>query len=102
MGALINSNIEMLEIVARGLGTLLNEVVFVGGTTTILYVDSDAAPEPRPTEDVDCIIELASHQSNLDLEDKLRSMGFVNDMKPGAPVCRWLYSGITIEILLRQ
>ena len=41
----------MLKFVAESLGDLLKEVVFVGGSTTELYADSLAAPEPRPTQD---------------------------------------------------
>ena len=43
-------NVEMLEIVAEGLGELLDEVVFVGGATVTLYVTDPAAPEARPTK----------------------------------------------------
>ena len=50
----------MLELVAQGLKNLREEVVFVGGTTTAFYIDDPAAPDARPTNDVDCIVELAS------------------------------------------
>ena len=40
-------NIEMLEIVAEGLGELLEEVVFVGGATVTLYVTRSHRPRSQ-------------------------------------------------------
>jgi hypothetical protein len=53
-------NLEMLEVTAEGLQDLLEEVVFVGGATVALYATDPAAPEARPTDDVDLVIEIAS------------------------------------------
>ena len=55
----MSDSIVAIQVVARGLGELLNDIVFVGGAVTSLYMNPDIAAEPRPTEDVDCIIELA-------------------------------------------
>jgi hypothetical protein len=49
----MNSSLEMLEVIAGGLQDLLDEVVFVGGATVALYATDPAAPEARPTDDVD-------------------------------------------------
>jgi len=57
------ANLKMLEIVADGLKELIDEVAFVGGATTALYLSEDASiadSEIRSTEDVDCVIEVAS------------------------------------------
>jgi predicted nucleotidyltransferase len=92
-------NLRMLEIVARGLKELRNEVVFVGGASTILYVDSKAAPEPRPTDDVDCVIEVASRAKYAHLEEKLRALGFTHDRSPQAPACRWNYEHVVVDVM---
>lgn len=55
--------IHMLDIVAKGLGQLLDRIVFVGGATMALYVDDPASSDPRPTEDVDCVVEMTSTQT---------------------------------------
>lgn len=43
------TNIDKLQIVANGLGELINEMVFVGGTVAELYADdpeiSDIPPQ---------------------------------------------------------
>jgi hypothetical protein len=41
-------NLEMLQVVAAGLRSLREQVVFVGGATTALYADDPASPEVRP------------------------------------------------------
>jgi len=95
----MNRNLEMLETVAQGFKTLRNEVVFVGGAVTGLYADDPAAPEVRPTADVDCVIEISSRAAYHRMEDQLRRFGFVNDISEGAPLCRWVYRGVRIDVM---
>jgi len=96
---MISENIKMLQIVANGLAELKEEVVFVGGTVTELYVSNPAIAGFRPTTDVDCVIELGSKLEFSKLEEKLRSMGFVNDISLDAPICRWIYKGIKVDVM---
>lgn len=90
-------NIEMLATVAKGLGDLKDQVVFVGGATIELYVDDKTAPRIRATDDVDCVAEIVSRSQLHDLEDKLRELGFKN--VPEGPVCRWEYAGILVDVM---
>ena len=93
------SNITMLQIVAKGLGELKTNVVFVGGSVAELYADIPAASDIRTTLDIDCIIKLRSRMAHARLEEKLRTMGFVNDTSMGAPICRWIFHGIKVDIM---
>lgn len=81
-------NIEMLAEIAKGLGPLREKVVFVGGSTVALYLTDPAAPGIRPTEDVDCVIELVTRAEYYKLEEQLRELGFQHAAKDNAPVCR--------------
>lgn len=49
-------SIALLELAAATLGGLVDEVVFTGGATVGLWITDPAAPQPRPTEDVDVIV----------------------------------------------
>jgi hypothetical protein len=89
----------MLQIVAKGLGELKTNVVFVGGSVAELYADNPAASDIRTTLDIDCIIKLRSRMAHARLEEKLRTMGFVNDTSMGAPICRWIFHGIKVDIM---
>jgi predicted nucleotidyltransferase len=93
-------NLHRLEIVAGGLKDLLDETVFVGGATIILYLpESLPDSQARPTDDVDCVVEISSRTEYAKLEKKLRTLGFKNVMDSGAPVCRWTYSGVTVDMM---
>ena len=94
-----SNNRAMLKYVAVALGDILEKVVFVGGSTTELYADSVAAPEPRPTQDVDCIIEVTTYLAYHELEIILRSKGFTNDKTDKAQLCRWMYRGTIVDVM---
>lgn len=93
------SSTEMLEIVAKGLDDLLDRVTFVGGTTTFFYIDDRAAPRVRPTDDVDCVIDIVTRKDYYEFEKEIREHGFRNSMEPGDPICRWVYEGVKIDIM---
>lgn len=89
----------MLQIVASGMGDLTEKVVFVGGTVIELYSTDPAASEIRATLDVDCVIEIYSRTGYAELENILRSKGFQNDTSKGAPVCRWIFKNIVVDVM---
>ena len=94
-----NNNIDMLQTVAGGLGELKNELVFVGGAVAELYADDPAASDIRPTQDVDCVIELSSKMEHAKLEEKLRAKKFAHDTSKGAPICRWIFEEIKVDVM---
>ena len=88
----------MLALAARGLGPLKDEVVFVGGATIELYLAQEAAPKVRATDDVDCVVEVATRNEFHDLEEKLRALGFKHPAGK-APICRWEYKTILVDVM---
>jgi predicted nucleotidyltransferase len=94
-----NDNIDMLQTVAYGLEELKDEIVFVGGAVAELYADDPASSDIRPTQDVDCTIELSSYKEHTELEEDLRAKGFANDTSQGAPICRWIYQEIKVDVM---
>lgn len=93
------TNIQMLQQVAAGLGNLKEEVVFVGGSVAELYASDPELSDIRPTLDVDCVVEIRTYREYGELEDELRRLRFRNDNSEGAPVCRWIYNGITVDVM---
>ena len=89
----------MLQTVANGLGEMRDEMVFVGGAVSELYADNPAASEIRPTIDVDCVIEISSRLQFARMEENLRVKGFTNDTSKGAPICRWIYKDIKVDVM---
>lgn len=92
-----HNNIVRIKAVATALADLKDKVVFVGGTTLSLYPDRPVF-EVRPTDDVDVIIEILNYVDRGELEEKLRSIGFSNDMESGI-ICRYKIQGIIVDIM---
>lgn len=89
----------MIQEVAKALQDLNKDVVFVGGSTVALYLNLDTADEIRPTDDVDVIIEIYSAAKYSALSEKLLALKFSPDLSKDAPVCRWKYLGIIVDIM---
>jgi hypothetical protein len=94
-----SANVELLKQVAKRLGSLLPEVVFVGGCTTELFITDEAAPEVRPTFDVDVIAEITSYADYATFSERLRALGFREDTSRGAPLCRWLIDEMKLDVM---
>lgn len=81
-------SVELLELGTAALGDLAEEVVFVGGATVVLWITDPGAPPPRPTKDVDVIVEVASRSDYHAFEERLRQAGFRDE---GTVICRWIH-----------
>jgi hypothetical protein len=92
-------NYELLLSAARLLRPMLDELVFVGGCATGLLITDEAVPAVRPTFDVDAIAEITSYVGYLNFSDRLRDIGFKEDVSPGAPACRWKNGNITLDVM---
>lgn len=93
-------NAQMLDIVAERLGSdLCDRLVFVGGAVAGLLVTDPAQPAIRPTEDVDLIAQVIARTDYYALEAELRARGFQQDMRAGAPICRWTVAGVTVDVM---
>lgn len=91
-------SVRMIEIVARGLNDLNESVAFVGGAVASVYTDDTAAESVRPTNDVDCVLQLSALNDQYALEDALRIRHFQHDTESGV-ICRWIYQEITVDIM---
>jgi BMFP domain-containing protein YqiC len=92
-------NLEMLALVARGLGPLKDEVVFVGGATIELYLDGPPALPVRATDDVDCVVAIATRTDYHKLEERLRALKFKHPLATKALICRWEYQEILVDVM---
>ena len=92
-----HDNIVRIKAVHNALGELQDKVVFVGGATISLYPDRQIF-EPRPTDDVDIIVEIVNYFGRIELEEKLRSIGFHADPESKV-VSRYKINGIIVDIM---
>jgi uncharacterized protein YidB (DUF937 family) len=81
-------SIDLVERAAAALGPLVDDVVFVGGATVVLWITDPAAPAPRPTKDVDVVAEVFTRAGLHAFEQRLRDAGFREDQQ-STVICRW-------------
>ena len=91
-------SIEAIKRIARALGVLNDQIVYVGGAVAGLYADDPGAQEVRPTKDVDIVLEIAS---SLELEAfrqqlEERSIYFAKDSNI---MCRFTYHNILLDVM---
>ncbi|GAB4421140.1 MAG: hypothetical protein OHK0039_35590 [Bacteroidia bacterium] len=90
--------LESVQKVAQGFGELLDRVIFVGSAVMRLYVTSGAAPESRPTEDIDCLIDARSRLDLFTWEQELLKRGFHKRDPQQSPTAHWRYGDIRLKI----
>jgi hypothetical protein len=92
-------NRALFESVVRLLEPVLDELVFVGGCTTGLFITDPAASGIRPTKDVDAIVDVTSYAKYTALSERLRTLGLAEDTTPGAPLCRWRRDDLIVDVM---
>jgi hypothetical protein len=79
--------IELLEGALDALGSLADDLTFVGGATIGLWITNPSAPFPRATDDVDAVCATTTYIEFSALEDRLRrETRLRNDPRDGRAV----------------
>jgi hypothetical protein len=92
------ANIRMLEFVAIKLRKVCNDVVFLGGCTTGLFVTDPQFPDVRYTLEVDCIVDVISLKEYHQLEKRLTRQGFKKSLSEEV-ICRWFYDDVILDVM---
>ncbi|HLP78699.1 MAG TPA: hypothetical protein VK327_17475 [Candidatus Paceibacterota bacterium] len=90
---------SVLALVAEKLDRLGFNYAFIGGAIVGFLLDDVELSPVRPTDDLDIILEVLAARRYSDIEQKLRDAGFTHDTRQGAPICRWMLHGLTIDIM---
>lgn len=93
-------NLRMLEMAADHLDSLLEEVVFLGGASIELWISDPAAPEFRPTVDVDIVVEIVTKPDYYRFQERVLGCGFVHDVDSGV-ICRFEHpdTGLILDVM---
>jgi len=95
----MSTNLEHLERVAVAMAQVGVRHAFIGGATIGLFLDELGAAQARVTDDVDCIVEVETRGAHHELEQRLRDAGFTHATEPGAPICRWRFEDIAVDVM---
>lgn len=92
-------NLERTELVAAALGPLREQLVFVGGCAAGLLITDPAAAPIRATLDVDLVVHASALAAYYRVEEAFTKLGFRRDMTRDAPLCRWTYRNIEVDLM---
>lgn len=92
-------NLAQLQVIAAAIGELRDQLVFVGGCAAGLLITDQAAAPVRATYDVDLIVQAAALRDYHLFERKFESRGFARDMTADAPICRWRFRDIAVDLM---
>ena len=92
-------SVQAIRFVAERLDTLTERMVFLGGATLGLLVTEPGAPPPRPTKEVDLIVEVTMREYlDNSFRSELLNRGF-REVLDGGPVCGWEIEGTRVDIM---
>jgi len=92
-------NQVLLIAVCKEIKPILTQLVLVGDCATELLVTDKAAPAPRPTQDVDMIIDVVSLRDYHNTEESLRNLGFTQSMNDQDILCRWTKNDLILDLI---
>ncbi len=89
-------NVQSVEFAANALGTIMDELVLVGGCAVGLLITDPARPPIRQTVDVDLLTEVTPLGNYYKLCDRLRERGFKENQEV---ICRWQFQALKIDVM---
>jgi len=92
-------NLDRLEQITLRLGSLVDELMLVGGTAAGLLVTDPGAEPVRPTSDVDVVVEVSTLAGLDAFGARLRRCGFHEGKREGDPICRWRHGELILDVL---
>ena len=95
-------NLPILILIAQSLGELCESLVFVGGCATGLLLTTPRAQAIRATQDVNVVVHALSTADYHAMEKAVESRGFKHDLSPEAPICRWVFKGVALDLMPSQ
>ena len=75
------------------------QYAFLGGAVLSLLVDDPEADSIRVTKDVDLVMDIRTRAEYHAADEILSRLGFRHDTREGAPICRWICDGVTVDVL---
>jgi len=87
--------------IARALGELNSQVVFVGGAMVSLYIDDPSAEDIRPTKDIDLTFQITTVSQLEELRQTLNGKGF-HEHADSDVICRFTFEDLLVDVMSTQ
>lgn len=95
----MNSIEQAIAKLDRHLSDIPFDFAFLGGSILSLLITDHTVDSIRVTKDIDIMVDVRSRKAFHEAEELLVKHGFKHDMRDDAPICRWVYDGITVDVL---
>lgn len=85
-----NTQINRIDTkkIARALGELNQQVVYVGGAILSLYITDESAEDVRPTGDIDISMEIVTVAELESIREEITNKGFYQSSEDNV-ICRF-------------
>lgn len=91
-------NRQAVKTIAKALGELNSQAVFVGGAVVSLYIDDPSADDVRPTKDVDISLHIATFSELEKIRLELTKKGFFQTSEDNV-ICRFRFQDIKVDVM---
>lgn len=91
-------NRAVIKKIARALGELNEQVIYVGGATVGLYINDPAADDVRPTKDVDISLSIATIAELEKIREELTKRKFTQTAEDDV-ICRFRYDEVKVDVM---
>ena len=75
------------------------DFAFLGGSVLSLLVTNPDVDAIRVTKDVDVMMDIRTRKDFHKADRILEGLGFRHDTREDAPICRWVYEDVTVDVL---
>jgi hypothetical protein len=91
-------NLSVVEKVAKALGEINDEVIYVGGAIIVLYATEDGADQPRPTIDIDITVQINTYSQMDEMRERLANKK-IFPATGETLIYRYTYEGVFIDFI---
>lgn len=95
----MSASFQSIATIAEQLKGLPYDFAFLGGAVLGVLITDKGAPNIRTTKDVDVLVNATTRKAYSDLEALLRKAGFKHDTSGDAPICRWIFKDIVLDVM---
>jgi nucleotidyltransferase AbiEii toxin of type IV toxin-antitoxin system len=89
--------VGLIQLASAALGPLCDDLVFIGGSAIGLWISDEGAPDPRPTDDVDVIVEVTTRADYEQFAERLHGRNFSEDVFGGF-LGRWRHKDSDLRL----
>lgn len=95
----MSNSLHRIATIAEQFKGLPYDFAFLGGAILEVLITDRGAATIRTTKDVDVLVSATTRKSYSNLEAQLRQLGFKHDTSEDAPICRWIFKGIVLDVM---